>query len=100
MEVKDLRELTIDELIDKLAEAKEALADYRLKLRTGQTPDTSEVKRLKKTVAKILTVINEKHAEVELGAEPKAVKKESKEEKETSEEAEVKDDKKDKEETK
>jgi len=95
MEVKDLRELTLDELIDKLAEAKEALADYTLKLRTGQITDTSEVQMLKKNVAKILTVINEKNSEVELIAEAKTG---AKEEKET--EKEDKKPKKDNEETK
>ena len=59
MKAFDLRELTADELQDKLAETKAELFNLRFQLATNQLDDASRIREVRKDVARILTVIRE-----------------------------------------
>ncbi len=59
MKAFDLRELTADELQDKLAETKAELFNLRFQLATNQLDDASRIREVRKDVARILTVVRE-----------------------------------------
>jgi large subunit ribosomal protein L29 len=68
-EFKELRNLTIAELQQKAKETKEELFNLRFALRTGHLSDFSKVRDMRRTYAKIQTVISEKRiAEAKNGA--------------------------------
>jgi len=69
VDFKELRSLTVPELVLKARETKEALFNLRFQLRTGHLSDYSRVKAVKKEYAQIQTVISEKRlAEAKHGA--------------------------------
>lgn len=59
MKAFDLRELTADELHDRLVETKAELFNLRFQLATNQLDDASRIREVRKDVARILTVIRE-----------------------------------------
>lgn len=68
-ELKDLRGLTIPELVQKARETKAELFNLRFALRTGHLSDFSKVREMRRNYAKIQTVISEKRiVEVTNGA--------------------------------
>lgn len=68
-EFKELRGLTIPELQQKARETKEELFNLRFALRTGHLSDFSKVRAMRRSYAKIQTVISEKRiAEAKNGA--------------------------------
>jgi len=60
MEITEIRELTTEEITKKITETKQALFDLRLKQSTGSLEKPSEIKKLRKTVAKMKTVLKER----------------------------------------
>ncbi len=69
MKAFDLRELTADELHDKLAETKAELFNLRFQLATNQLDDASRIREVRKDVARILTVIREQEIQAWLDQE-------------------------------
>ncbi|MDR3255190.1 MAG: 50S ribosomal protein L29 [Synergistaceae bacterium] len=65
MEPKELRELTIDELREKHRQFKEELFNLRFQNAIGQLGNTSRIKEVRRTIARILTVIREKEVSTE-----------------------------------
>jgi large subunit ribosomal protein L29 len=65
METTELRELTMDELRAKHRQYKEELFNLRFQTAVGQLKNTSRIRDVKKTIARILTLMREK----ELGLE-------------------------------
>ena len=63
MSATELRELTMEELTERLAEAKEELFNLRFQLATNQLDNTSRISVVKKEIARIRTVMRE--AEIE-----------------------------------
>lgn len=63
MKAFDLRELTADELQDRLAETKAELFNLRFQLATNQLDDASRIREVRKDVARILTVMREQEIE-------------------------------------
>jgi len=57
---RDIRELTEDEIYRSLAEAKETLSKQRFQHTLGQLQDTTYLKILKKDIARLQTIINER----------------------------------------
>lgn len=57
---KDLREMSVEDLRGKLAEQRQELMNARFKHATAQLEKTSELKAMRKQVARIETVLNEK----------------------------------------
>ena len=60
MEAKNLRDLTIEELNEKHRQYKEELFNLRFQKAIGQLQNTSRIKAVKKTIARVLTVVREK----------------------------------------
>ena len=68
-EAAELRELPDEELYVRIDSAKEELFNLRFQLATGQLDNTARLKELRHDVARIMTVLRERHLEAELEAE-------------------------------
>ena len=66
MKAKDIREMSPDELEQKLVSLKDELFNLRFQLATGQLENPMRIKEVKKTIARIKTIQRE--------AELKAIK--------------------------
>ncbi|MCS7245574.1 MAG: 50S ribosomal protein L29 [candidate division WOR-3 bacterium] len=60
LKAKDLRKLTNDELKVKYNELKNKLFEARIKKTFGQLEDTASIRIIKRNIAKILTILNER----------------------------------------
>jgi large subunit ribosomal protein L29 len=56
----ELRELTDDELTDKLREAKEELFNLRFQMATGQLDNNRRLRTVRQEIARIYTVLRER----------------------------------------
>lgn len=63
MKIKDLKELSVAELNNKLRETREELLNLRLRKQTGQVEKPHELRELRKSIARIQTLIKEKAAQ-------------------------------------
>jgi len=59
----ELRELSNDELGDRLAERRQELFNLRFQSVTGALENSARLKLAKREIARILTVVNERDAE-------------------------------------
>lgn len=64
MSVNDLRELSVQELENKIVDLKKELMDSRFSLATSQIEDTSVFRKIKKEIAQANTVLTEKLSEL------------------------------------
>jgi large subunit ribosomal protein L29 len=64
MKAAALRELNHRELIERLAESKEELFNLRFQLATNQLDNTARLKAVKKTVARIRTVLRDREIQL------------------------------------
>lgn len=60
MKINELRELSDEELNNKIAEYKEELFNLRFSQATGSLEKPSRIKELRKAVARIKTIIRER----------------------------------------
>lgn len=60
MKAKELRELTSEQLTEKLNEFKSELFSLRFQLATGQLENTARIKFVKKDIAKVKTILAER----------------------------------------
>ena len=60
MKAKELRDLTGEELMNKLNDFKSELFSLRFQLATGQLENTARIKFVKKDIARVKTIIREK----------------------------------------
>ena len=60
MELKKMREMTEVELNNELAKMKKELFNLRFQNATNQLDNTSRIKEVRKTIARIQTIITEK----------------------------------------
>jgi len=60
MKMDDLRDLTVEELMDALVEAKEERFNLRFQVATNQLDNTARLKKVKKDIARIRTVLRER----------------------------------------
>ena len=58
--VKELRGLSIDELKNRIKESKKELFDLRLKQSTGSLEKPSRIHELRKNIARMNTILNER----------------------------------------
>ena len=61
MSVKDLRELSVQELENKIIDLKKELMDSRFSLATSQLEDTSVFRKIKKEIAQANTAVSYTH---------------------------------------
>ena len=60
MKTNELRKLTTEELTRKVTECKEELFNLRMQKATGMLEKPSRINELRKTVARINTILNER----------------------------------------
>ncbi len=60
MKIKDLRELSTKELEGKIKKTKEELFNLRMKQSTGNLDKPSQIKELRKDVARMKTILRER----------------------------------------
>lgn len=60
VKTKDLRAMTIDELEAKLVESKKEQFNLRIQQSTGQLSNTAQIRKARREVAKINTLIAER----------------------------------------
>jgi len=61
--VKELRKLSDEELASKIKESKKELFDLRLKQSTGSLEKPSRIHELRKNIARMNTILNERKNE-------------------------------------
>ena len=61
MKNKEIKKLTVDELQSKIVSLKKDLFNFRFRKVNGQLDDTAKVSELKKDVAKLFTLLNQKN---------------------------------------
>ena len=64
MKIKELHEMTNDELVTKLTELKSELFNLRFRHATGQLENPKSLATLKKNIARINTLIRERELKV------------------------------------
>ena len=62
MKATDIRAMTPDEMADKLGELKKAQFNLRFRRATGQIENTSEVRKVRRDIARIKTIAAQKAA--------------------------------------
>ncbi len=60
MRASELRDLSIEELEAKLKEFSEALFNLKFQHATGQLDNTAQLKKTRRDIARVKTIINEK----------------------------------------
>lgn len=60
MKAKELRDLTSEELMNKLNGFKSELFSLRFQLATGQLENTARIKMVKKDIARVKTILAER----------------------------------------
>ena len=60
VKTKDLRAMSLDELETKLTENKKAQFNLRVQQSTGQLSNTAQVRKVRREIAKINTLITER----------------------------------------
>jgi len=63
MKVKEIRELTTEEIVSKIKECKEELLNLRFQQATGNLEKPSRIRDLRHTVARCKTVLKERELE-------------------------------------
>ena len=63
MKVAEVRELDIAQLEQRLADTRRELFNLRFQHATGQLENTGQIKEVRKNIARILTVLNQKQQE-------------------------------------
>lgn len=72
MNTRELREMSADELMEALLEAKEERFNLRFQVATNQLDNTARLKTVKKDIARILTVMAERDIPTSTGAKESA----------------------------
>ena len=65
MEIDDIRAFSDDELVEELEDSHRALMNLRFRAATMQLADMNEVRRARKRIARIKTVIRERELATE-----------------------------------
>lgn len=67
MKVKEIRQLSTEELTNKASELKNELFNLRFQLATGQLDNSASIRLVKKDIARVKTILRER--ELGLGKE-------------------------------
>ncbi len=63
MKVAEVRELGVDELERRVAETRRELFNLRFQHATGQLENTGQLQKVRRNIARLLTVLNQKQRE-------------------------------------
>ena len=61
MKVSEIREMTSEQLNNKLKELKEELFNLRFQLAINQLENTNRIGEVKKDIARVMTILNDKN---------------------------------------
>jgi large subunit ribosomal protein L29 len=59
MKTQELRQMTAKKLIDQLRKTRRDLTSVKFRAKTGQNQNTAQITKLRKMIAKIMTILNE-----------------------------------------
>jgi large subunit ribosomal protein L29 len=65
LRARELRDLSDEELVRRLAESRENLFNLRFQMATGALENTARIAQAKREIARILTVQSERHSTLE-----------------------------------
>jgi len=65
MEADEIRDLSIDEIRDRLDDAREELMKLRFQTATGELTDPNQLRTTRRSIARMMTILHEKEIEVE-----------------------------------
>jgi large subunit ribosomal protein L29 len=65
MKPSEIRDLKIEEIESKLADDRHELMNLRFQQVSGQLTDSSQLRSLRRNIARMMTIVNERKAEVE-----------------------------------
>ena len=65
MKSTEIRELSTDALQTRLNDAREELMRLRFQQATGELTDTSRLRQVRRDIARMLTILNERAARIE-----------------------------------
>ncbi|MEO5960960.1 MAG: 50S ribosomal protein L29 [Opitutaceae bacterium] len=68
MTPKEIRDLSLGEITTKLRETREQLLQLKLRKQTGQVEKTHEIRTLRKDIARLETIQNQKKAKPAVAA--------------------------------
>lgn len=60
MKIKEIREMSVDALNDKLKELKTELFNLRFQLAINQLENTNRIPEVKRDIARVMTILQEK----------------------------------------
>jgi len=63
MRASELRDLTVDELVQREAELKRKLFNLRFQRASGELDNTAELKKTRRDIARVMTVIGQRSQE-------------------------------------
>jgi len=63
MRATELRELTVDELVQRESELKRKLFNLRFQRASGELDNTAELKKTRRDIARVMTVMHERAQE-------------------------------------
>lgn len=73
MKIAELRDLSDDQLTDELVKLKKEAFNLRFRKASGQLEDTSQVKKVRRSIAQVQTLLGERAQKAGVaGAEPAA----------------------------
>lgn len=75
MNVDGLRELTSEDLVERLDEVKEEFFNLRFQNATGQLENFAQIKQIKREIARINTLVHERELGIEIEPKPQKVAK-------------------------
>ena len=73
MRARELRELSDEELVRRLADSRENLFNLRFQMATGQLDNNRRLRTVKHDIARIYTVMRERELGLSVGPEGKGV---------------------------
>jgi large subunit ribosomal protein L29 len=62
MKAKEIREISTEELVVKAKELKEELFNLKFQLSLGQLANTAKIREVRRNIARIKTILNERTA--------------------------------------
>jgi large subunit ribosomal protein L29 len=65
MKTKEMRELSVQELENRLNDAREEYMKLRFQMAMGGLQDTSRLSQTRRTIARLLTILRERQAQAE-----------------------------------
>ena len=65
MKTREIRQMTSEEILNALEDQKEALFNLRFQKAFGQLEDSNSIRRAKRDVARVLTVIRERQLQAQ-----------------------------------